>query len=35
MVELELRGHDNAVLRSYETFSTIAAGELQINVFKT
>lgn len=35
MIEVEVRGHDSAVLDSYQTFATTAAGELDIPVHKT
>ena len=35
LLEVEVRGHDKAVLDSYETFATTAARELDINVHKT
>lgn len=35
MIEVEVRGHDKAVLDSYEKFTLSAARELDINVHNT
>ncbi|BES92852.1 Ribosomal protein S10 [Nesidiocoris tenuis] len=35
IVELELRGNDPAVLRSYKKFSHAAAGHLDVNILKS
>ena len=34
-IEVEIKGHDTAVMNSYETFLKMAAGELGVNISRT